>query len=93
MSEICIGYNNTNDKLPVYRMEFIALRITMFIRLFQIKNSDWPLDCTKLIRKMKKFRPYPLLMASSDYPTNMRLELYLYNESKVIKIMECLLSS
>lgn len=59
MSEICADYNNINDKLPEYRLEFINLRITMFIRLFGIKNNDWPLDCTKLISKMKESQIIP----------------------------------
>jgi len=47
MSEICISNSPAYEKLPAHRLEYIALRLKIFIRLFGIKNSDWPLDCTK----------------------------------------------
>jgi hypothetical protein len=61
MPDICVSNNLTYEKLPEHRLEYIALRIKLFIHLFRIQNNRWPLDCTKLIREMKETN-YPLFL-------------------------------
>ena len=93
MSEICISNSPAYEKLPAHRLEFIALRLKIFIRLFGIKNSDWPLDCTKLIRKTKETQIIPFFYgffrlpdkyeAITDYRSDHNVYLMQINRSRV----------
>lgn len=83
----------TFESLPAYRLEYIALRIKMFIQLFGIQNNDWPLDCTKLLRKMKETQIIPFYYgffrlpdkyeAITDFRSEHNVYLMQINRSKV----------
>ena len=47
------------DKIAAYRLDYIKLRVKWFIDIYNIKQNEWPLDCTQLIKKMKTSQIIP----------------------------------
>jgi hypothetical protein len=93
MPDICVSNNLTYEKLPEHRLEYIALRIKLFIHLFRIQNNRWPLDCTKLIREMKETQIIPFFYgffrlpekyeAITDFKSEHNVYLMQINRNKV----------
>lgn len=48
------------DSLPEHTKQYIDLRIKWFINTFLLKNQDWPLDCVRLLKKLKASQRIPL---------------------------------
>ncbi len=53
------GNNHTYKSLPAYRSDYIKLQIKTFLHLFKIQIGNWPLDCIKLLEKMKETQVIP----------------------------------
>lgn len=93
MPEVCFSKIQTNDKLPSHRLEYISLKIKQFIHLFEVKAQDWPLDCTKLIQKMRETQVIPFIYgffrlpekyeAITDYRTDHNVYLMQINRNRV----------
>lgn len=60
--------NYTYNSLPAYRSDYIKLQIKAFLRLFKIKVTDWPLDCMKLLDKMKDAQAIPFFYGFFSLP-------------------------
>ncbi|MCB2291434.1 ImmA/IrrE family metallo-endopeptidase [Clostridium sp. CS001] len=58
----------TMDLIPQHRHEYINLRLQWFIDLFDLKATDWPLDCTLLIKKMKELQLIPFEYGFFELP-------------------------
>ena len=58
----------TVDLIPQHRHEYINLRLQWFINLFDLKSTDWPLDCTVLIKKMKELQLIPFEYGFFELP-------------------------
>jgi Zn-dependent peptidase ImmA (M78 family) len=43
----------TLDLIPKYRQDYINLRLNWFIDLLGLKESDWPIDCMKILKELK----------------------------------------
>lgn len=93
MSLNCMINSSANENMPAYRLEYIAQRIKMFIYLYGIQSNDWPLDCTKLLQKMKEtqiipfhygfFRLSDKYEAVTDFRSEHNVYLMQINRSKV----------
>ena len=59
MIELCNLQYYTLDKIAPHRLDYISIRVRRFIDLFNIKHSEWPLDCTHLLQKMKATQLIP----------------------------------
>lgn len=59
MAGLCNTRYYTLDRIAPHRMDYIRIRIKWFIEIFHIKKSEWPLDCTRLIRRMKETQIIP----------------------------------
>jgi hypothetical protein len=69
MMSICNEKYYTIDLIPQHRHEYINLRLQWFIDLFDLKTTDWPLDCTLLIKKMKKLQLIPFEYGFFELPS------------------------
>lgn len=83
----------TLNLIPKYRCDYITLRLNWFIQLLGLKNSDWPLDCTNLLKKICDSRLVPLQYgffelsnkydAFTEYKPEFNVYLMLLNKNKV----------
>lgn len=62
MSLICSKNHSTQDQIPLYRKQFIDVRLNNFIRDFSI--TKWPLDCVALIKRIKDEKRLPLQIST-----------------------------
>lgn len=69
MSRIYNAKYYTIDLIPQYRHDYIDLRLKWFITLFNLKSSNWPLDCTLLIKKMRELQLIPFDYGFFELPT------------------------
>lgn len=58
----------TLDKIPKYRLDFMELKLKEFISLLDLKPANWPLDCVKLIIKIKVEKLFPLDYRFDEMP-------------------------
>jgi hypothetical protein len=68
MKDLYDPYYYTVSPIPPLRQEYIRNRLSRFINLYEIKNTDWPMDCVKLFRKMKDTQKIPFIYAFCDMP-------------------------
>lgn len=74
----------TLDKIPAHRLAYIKTRIKHFIAKYDIKNSEWPLDCTRILQKMRATQLIPFeygffnLSEKYDAITDYRQEYNVY---------------
>ena len=59
----------TMDFIPQHRHEYIKLRLQWFIELFDLKATDWPLDCILLIKKMEELQLIPFHYGFFELPS------------------------
>lgn len=58
----------TMNLIPTYRDEYIRLRLKWFIELMGLKRTDWPLNCTELLRKAKTLQDMHFEYSFGDMP-------------------------
>jgi len=42
----------TLDYIPEYRKQYIDIRLQWFVKTYELKNGNWPLDCVSLLKKI-----------------------------------------
>lgn len=62
MSPICSKSHSTQDQIPLYRKQFLDVRLNNFMRDFSI--TKWPLDCVALIKRIKDEKRLPLQIST-----------------------------
>lgn len=90
MISVCNEKFYTIDLIPQHRHEYINLRLKWFIDLFDLKATDWPLDCTVLLKKMKELQLIPFEYGFFELPTiydaltayNYKYDVYLMQINK-----------
>ena len=93
MKELFNIEHYTLDKIPRYRLDHIKMRVKWCKSIYDLKNSDWPLDCTRLIQKMKATQVIPFTYgffnlpdkceAITDYQCDYNVYLMQINRRKV----------
>jgi Zn-dependent peptidase ImmA (M78 family) len=93
MAEICNLQYYTLDKIAPHRLEYIRIRLKWFIGMLGIKYAEWPLDCTRLLQKMKATQVIPFeygffrlsekYEAVTDYSSDHNVYLMQINRNKV----------
>lgn len=93
LPEFFYVYYYTLDRIPQYRLEHINMRIKWLKSIYNLTESNWPLDCTTLLQKMKATQIIPFTYGFFNLPenydaiTNYRCKYDLYlmqiNRSKV----------
>ncbi len=53
MKEVCNIKYYTVNLIPEYRADYINLKLEWFIELIGLKRTDWPINCTELLKKIK----------------------------------------
>lgn len=99
MREVYNAKYYTLDLVPKYHHEFIDIKLKWFIDLLGLKDLDWPIDCTKVIKRLKGsqdinfeygFSELPHTCdATTQYLSEHSLYLLLINKSKVNYPFEC----
>lgn len=79
--------------MPEHRQDFIKEHIRQFIAMYKIKGSEWPLDCPKILQKMRATQVIPFEYgffnldekydAITDYRKDYDVYLMQINRSKV----------
>jgi len=68
MQESYIEKYYTLGNIPEHRKQFIDGRIAWLIENYGLKGSDWPLDCVKLLMKIKNTQIIPFTCGFFNLP-------------------------
>jgi ribosomal protein L37E len=77
----------TLDYIPEYRKQYIDIRLQWFVKTYELKNGNWPLDCVSLLKKMKKTQKIPFTYSYVPLP-NKYDALTGYVDSEGVYIMQ-----
>lgn len=68
MKEIYNTKYYTLNHIPVYRQDYITLRLKWLVEILDLKDSDWPIDCMKLLNSLKETQLIPFDYAFIELP-------------------------